>query len=52
MLWEMPCSETSNITAMADTSNVEVLGMWAFRIDEDIITPACTDKGSYNIVSV
>jgi hypothetical protein len=42
--WEMPCSGTESITSLASSSNVGEPGVWAFRVDQKEIIPACTDK--------
>jgi hypothetical protein len=42
--WKMPCSGTQNIESLVNSSNIGENGMWLFRIDQDTIEPACTDK--------
>ena len=41
---ELPCSGTTDIDQLVNTSNVGTPGLWIFRIDGDII-PACPNKG-------
>ncbi|CAI8045170.1 Alpha-tectorin [Geodia barretti] len=42
--WKMPCSGTQNITSLVNSSNIGENGIWLFRVDQDTIEPACTDK--------
>jgi hypothetical protein len=44
--WEMPCSGTQNITSLVNSSNIGENGIWLFRIDQDPIEPACTDRAT------
>ena len=45
--WEMPCSGTQNIESLVNSSNIGENGMWLFRIHQDTVEPACTDKSKY-----
>lgn len=42
--YEMPCSGSTNVTDVSNTSNVGVLGKWIFRIDKEEIISACPNE--------
>ena len=46
--WEMPCSNSSDIELLVNTSNIGESGVWLFQIDGEEIAPACKSKGELN----
>ena len=42
---ELPCSNNPKVVSLAETSNVGMDGLWLFRIDQNTIEPACTNRG-------
>ena len=49
---ELPCSGTTDIAQLVNTSNVGTPGLWIFRIDGENIIPASPNEGMfYTLVS-